>query len=396
MDAPKEVLIGRLAVERGLISEKELVQALEAQASGGAVPVGELLVQLNLIDRKQLSQLVALQRENLSAPSPYTEGKEVAADLLGKHAVEQGLITPGQLKETLREQGVMSQRGQPMRLGELLVDKGYLTFEQVEQLLGRQGKRLMRCKACGTQFNVHAEVKDAACNKCGGELAESASIPGARDAKSEGSYYAVAALAEDARAGDPAAQGQGVRYLDYQTRLVGTRPWWRRWWVHVALGGSVLAVLLVILLSPEPAPVKQPSQAPSAQPPRPMQGDLDAWRKSMDEAQVFAREGKWDEAIRIAERGKTLGFAQLDGETEKVLEQLRQHIVPTPPALSPIDPPAPTPRAPWPDDAAPASSREEEQTQTVGRQDAIPQGPVLRVHEGAERGDSKTWEGAVE
>ncbi|MEK7866032.1 MAG: hypothetical protein AAB434_05070, partial [Planctomycetota bacterium] len=145
MDSPKEVLIGRLAVERGFISEEELVQALEAQASMGAVPIGELLVQLNLLNRQQLSQLVATQRENLSAPSPYTQGKEVAADLLGKHAVDLGLLSPEQLKETIREQGVLARRGKPMRLGELLVEKGFLSVEQVEQLLGKQGKRLMRC-----------------------------------------------------------------------------------------------------------------------------------------------------------------------------------------------------------------------------------------------------------
>lgn len=462
MDSPKEVLIGRLAVERGMISEEELVQALEAQASMGGIPIGELLVQLSLLNRQQLSDLVAIQKENLSAPSPYSQGKEVAADLLGKHAVEQGLITPEQLKETIREQGVLARRGQALRLGELLIDKGYLTVEQVEQLLGKQGKRLMRCTACGTQFNVHAGVQSPACKKCGGELAESASVPGARKAKSEGSYYALKAMGKDTTPSGKGAAAKNVRYLDYQKRVKGNRPWWRRWQVHAALGTSVLAILLVILVSPEPAPKKKPPVEPPEETEKaetslkPSADDLEAWlaahaqdpvacakrlreesdrvfgtgdeariaallqkyeepvmalgegayesvtaksrslerqeqygaaymaladlpadkdplgewnrllareregvvtrvslawQKIMADAMAWAKQGKWDEAIRVAEKGKTLGFAQLNEETDKVIAQLKQRIAQAPPAQPPIKPPAPPAPTP-PDESA--------------------------------------------
>ena len=77
-----------------------------------------------------------------------------------------------------------------------------------------------------------------------------------------------------------------------------------------------------------------------------------AWQKIMQDAMAWAKQGKWDEAIKTAEKGKTLGFAQLNEETDKVIAQLKQRIAQAPPAQPPIQPPAPTPPTPGPKEPA--------------------------------------------
>ena len=175
MSSPKEVLLGRLAVQRGFLSQEDLDVALQTQTDrGGGPALGELLIELGLISRRQLDGLMAQQKDNLQSPSPYTEERTVGEDLLGRRAIEAGLLTQDQLAEGLRLHGLSQRAGEPKRLGEILVERGYLTFDQVWQLLGDQGKRIFRCPECRSKYNVHG-IPDAAslkCRKCGTQLAE--------------------------------------------------------------------------------------------------------------------------------------------------------------------------------------------------------------------------------
>ena len=80
-DAPQ---LGRLAVERGLISEGQLQEALAEHgrrlSAGSQVPLGELFVELGFVTRVQLEVLVAAQDKEEAQKQPI-EGFELIKKL---------------------------------------------------------------------------------------------------------------------------------------------------------------------------------------------------------------------------------------------------------------------------------------------------------------------------
>jgi|GEM_PF-2317584 len=315
MSSPKEILLGRLAIQRGVLSQQELDLALQAQADrGGSTPLGEMLIDLGLISRAQLESLVAEQRKNLEAPSPTSPEKTVGQDLLGRRAVEAGLLTEDQLKECMQLHGLSQRAGHPKRLGEILVELGHLTFDQVWGLLADQGKRLVRCPGCDAQYNVHgnANLTSIKCPNCDTRLAEPtapaltaaeaastvkvrkgpASPPAprtpsnargataARRLKADGTWYGKLTEQRIPPAAPPGRKGthatriakasrvnDDVEYLDYRRRVeVETR---RKTWV---VAGSVGLVALLALLFVRLSQTDGKEQA--ARPATPEEADL--------------------------------------------------------------------------------------------------------------------------
>src|SRR5262245_34840410 len=68
----------------------------------------------------------------------------VKTPLLGRLAVHNKLVSPDQLEEVLREQG---QRGDSRNVGEILVEKGYLTKKQLAALVRAQAELVARDRA---------------------------------------------------------------------------------------------------------------------------------------------------------------------------------------------------------------------------------------------------------
>ena len=63
---------------------------------------------------------------------------------LGKLALEEGLITPEQLRIALAEQSWEASRGNAVRLGSIFLNKGFLTARQIEELLLKDKSRSTR------------------------------------------------------------------------------------------------------------------------------------------------------------------------------------------------------------------------------------------------------------
>ncbi|MBI2919925.1 MAG: serine/threonine protein kinase [Planctomycetes bacterium] len=89
---------------------------------------------------------------------------------LGQLAVEQGWITAEQRDEALRLQADLRKSGLFMRVGELLSRRAFLQTGQVRELLQRQGIALVRCAACGKQFNARNWSAGRGTCACGGAL----------------------------------------------------------------------------------------------------------------------------------------------------------------------------------------------------------------------------------
>jgi len=101
------VIFGEYLVEQNIIREKDLARALEIQKTD-RVPLGQLAMQNGLIDNKQLFRVLSRQRK------PEEKDKS-----FGKLAVEMEYLSQEQLERLLERQTHTNRL-----LGEILVSQG--------------------------------------------------------------------------------------------------------------------------------------------------------------------------------------------------------------------------------------------------------------------------------
>ena len=101
------MIFGEYLVKQNIIQEKDLERALEIQKTD-RVPLGQLAMQKGLIDNKQLFRVLSRQRK------PEEKSKS-----FGRLAVEMEYLSQGQV-EMLLEQQTHTNR----LLGEILVSQG--------------------------------------------------------------------------------------------------------------------------------------------------------------------------------------------------------------------------------------------------------------------------------
>src|SRR5688572_19864967 len=170
MPADQDLLYGRIAVELGFCTEKQVEHCLQLQnASSAPMSLGHHLVREGFLTEDQHSKVIERQRRNLSykAPGAAVPKSEL---LFGRLAIREGFATEEQVNAALREQG---RPGERRTLGEVLKARGVLSHAQVTQLLSRQSKWVMRCPKCAVSFTVHSTSKSptkAACPRCKGLL----------------------------------------------------------------------------------------------------------------------------------------------------------------------------------------------------------------------------------
>ncbi|HZF00146.1 MAG TPA: protein kinase [Planctomycetota bacterium] len=213
MTTHSDFLIGRIALERGLISVDQLAECLADQKGASAATLGALMLRKGLIKQRDLDTLLEEQKKRLASALDLTDPKLEDA-LLGRLLIKQGLVKEAQLYECLRASAEIGEKGEkPPRLGELLVRKGYLTTDAVDRVLPTSRKDRFLCPKCGTQFSSMGgdESRFPTCKQCGAvlERRERSGRPG------ETTETMKVDFPEDAAkvAKDPARQFAGGKYL---------------------------------------------------------------------------------------------------------------------------------------------------------------------------------------
>jgi serine/threonine protein kinase len=98
---------------------------------------------------------------------PVKEGPD-----FGKLSVALGFLTQEDLERILQLQADLHKIGVDRRLGELCLEKRYLSREQVLLVLRAQGKRILTCHGCKKSYNVHhyRSTETYTCKHCSAEL----------------------------------------------------------------------------------------------------------------------------------------------------------------------------------------------------------------------------------
>ena len=164
-------LFGQIALKLKILTREQLQDALELQRySQDHKPLGVLLMEMGHVTDKDLDKIVEVQRSILSQAS--LRQKTVREDnLFGKVAIRMGFCTEEQLGECLALQEQLPKE-RFMRLGDILVIKGYLTVQQVKRISDTQKGLIVYCPKCDHQYNVVMFRPGASlqCYRCGSAL----------------------------------------------------------------------------------------------------------------------------------------------------------------------------------------------------------------------------------
>lgn len=181
-----DLILARIAVELGLVTQAQVETCLrEATAEPEPAasthwPLGDLLVRRGFLSEEGRVKVERTHAERLAGAARREEV------LFGRISVLKKYASPAEVNECLELQKRMTENrgsGDPMtapRIGELMIERGYLTPDQVKEVLREQRKFLARCTACGRQFNVVglAPGQTFTCKKCGATVTVTATTHG--------------------------------------------------------------------------------------------------------------------------------------------------------------------------------------------------------------------------
>jgi hypothetical protein len=135
-DAPSaEQLFGEICVRLFFCTRKDLDRALSAQLkareAGSDPTIGQVMRGLSIITDQQVEAV-------LKAQEVFDPG--TVETLYGRIALKNRFIRPSDLEDATK---VQVRTGRRLRMGEILVKRGYLTWEQHEAILRAQ-ERILR------------------------------------------------------------------------------------------------------------------------------------------------------------------------------------------------------------------------------------------------------------
>jgi serine/threonine protein kinase len=166
-------LVGKLALQKGMISAAQLKECLAEQAAlqkaGQKRPLGVIMVGRGLMKDEDLLDLLEEQRKVLAERSNYTQVRKEDF-LFGQILLKQGVATSEEINQALRLQAEAAERGEMAvpRLGQILIEMGVTEEKEIQQTLRLQYKTLYECPGCTLKYNlVEADPdKQYRCKKC--------------------------------------------------------------------------------------------------------------------------------------------------------------------------------------------------------------------------------------
>src|SRR5204862_4902685 len=152
-------LVGKLALQKGIISAEQLKDCLAEQAAllkaGQKRPLGVIMVGRGHMKDEDLLDLLEEQRKVLAERSNYTQVRKEDF-LFGQILLKQGVATSEEINQALRLQAESAERGEMSvpRLGQILIDMGVTEEKEIQKTLKLQDKTLYECPGCTLKYNL--------------------------------------------------------------------------------------------------------------------------------------------------------------------------------------------------------------------------------------------------
>ncbi len=170
MSEQENLYVGRAALQQGLVTPEQLFECLidtveERRIHDGHMaprPLGQVLAGRGYLKQEDLRRILALRDKS----------SEEAVDLdIGRLVVARGFVP----RERLEEARVLQRATRGRRLGEILMERVFLTASQLQEALASLHKTNYHCPSCGAVFHVpYAQPWGKySCRDCGGLLESS-------------------------------------------------------------------------------------------------------------------------------------------------------------------------------------------------------------------------------
>jgi len=214
-----EGLVGKLALQKGLVTAAQLKECLAEQAAlrktGQKRPIGVILVSRGLLTDEDLLGLLEDQRRYLAERTTFSQVRKEDF-LFGQILLKQGIATSDEINAALRAQAEAAERGEvPVpRLGQILIEMGVSDERVIHETLKIQYKTLYQCPGCGLRYNLK-EVdfeKEYRCRKCGAIL--DPALPDLNVRADESAYGPRLEVAEDVPAEVAEAEKNATNLFD--------------------------------------------------------------------------------------------------------------------------------------------------------------------------------------
>ncbi len=175
-ERPKEILFGRIAQSMGYVRSEQVQNIVAAQMTHRVdKKIGQIMIDAGLLNQTQVDAILSYQERALGQPHSRLSST-VGESLLGRVALTQGYITEEQLFECVALQSSRQEEGRLVRLGQILLEKEYMTVEDIVMVLHLQKKEMVACPGCSCSFTVpHLKDQGALCPRCGIPLVPSKS-----------------------------------------------------------------------------------------------------------------------------------------------------------------------------------------------------------------------------
>lgn len=127
-------------------------------------------MRMGYIDDSKLQRIIDVQRQRLRDWEISVRAKR-EDNLFGKVVIRMGLAREEQVRACLDIQDSL-QHGDFKRLGDILVDKGILTAEDIQRVLEFQAGLILYCPGCDREYNMVLFNPGAKiiCYQCGARI----------------------------------------------------------------------------------------------------------------------------------------------------------------------------------------------------------------------------------
>lgn len=166
-----DILFGKIAVKAGMCSDEQIDECIRMQEEmQQRKPLGMIMMEKGYITEDQLQKIIEIQKANLQEKAINSRTKRDDG-MFGRIVLKLGFASEEQVHDAVRIQAKIEE-DIFLRLGEIMVKKGYLSNEQVSAVLEYQRTKIVVCPDCQTQYNVIMFTEGTAlnCYKCGAEL----------------------------------------------------------------------------------------------------------------------------------------------------------------------------------------------------------------------------------
>lgn len=171
-------LFGQIALKLGLVTPAQLDEAIVLQRCAKEPrPLGALLQDLKIIGNDGLEKIIEAQKA--LAVAAEERARAIHDDnLFGKVAMRLKLCSEEQLKDSVHIQDKLP-KDEFRRLGDIMISRGYLTSEGLQQILDAQRRLVLTCPKCATKYNtvMFKPGVSLPCYNCGTVLEIPALLP---------------------------------------------------------------------------------------------------------------------------------------------------------------------------------------------------------------------------